>query len=117
MPTYDFLCDSCGTEIDKFMSISATYKENWDKIECPNCRKQMHQTFRASQTPIFREGQGEESSKPGSYWRSAEKNRLKEQRKRLANEREKLGDRDPQAIKEEIVRQQHGVFEDFSPES
>ena len=89
------------------MDIGKTNILGWNHPPCPNCKELAYQTFTITQRPIFKEGNREESN--------AERVRQQAQAKRLKEERDKLGDKDPEAVRAEQIRQQRD-FEDQSPE-
>ena len=102
MPFVDFKCKICGHQEEIFFRqvLSKVPKEMF----CPKCANACHQSIMVKLigTPkiIINEGQGPISSKPSSYWRGAEKNRLNNIKRQQKEKREKEGDGDVKTIQQ-----------------
>lgn len=100
MPIYDLKCDVCKEIHPTKISLDiVNINKDFDKLPCPKCGKVMYQTFEThSANFFFKEGEGNESSKPGSYWRNAEENRINSMKKKEAAKREKQFYRDKETM-------------------
>lgn len=97
MPHYEFACDKCKLITEQFMSIHST-SEDKAKIKCSECGGDTYQTFTETGGFIFKEGDLEESAKPGSYWRNAEEDKQKRIKKAQEVEQEKAHYGDKETI-------------------
>ncbi len=50
MPTYQYKCEQCGLELEKFSSISSYHRE----VECPVCHSTAHLTISGGSGLIFK---------------------------------------------------------------
>lgn len=96
--TSDFECTSCSFEQELLFKDSDDLYTNKDHIKCPKCGSKMNMLF-GMPGIIIGETNDEVSAKPTSYWRNAEQNRLKRQRKEQDAEREKIRYKDKEAVK------------------
>jgi putative FmdB family regulatory protein len=74
MPTYDYVCDSCGHEFEEFQSISEPVLR-----KCPECKKQkLRRLFGTGAAVVFK-GSGfyQTDYRSESYKSSAEKDKPK----------------------------------------
>lgn len=108
IPTYEFACDKCKVITEKRMSIHST-TEDKAQVKCQVCGGDTYQTFTESGGFIFKEGHFEESAKPGSYWRNAEKVKQNNIKKNQDIQKEKLASGDQEAVAKEIRRAQNAA--------
>ena len=86
----DFLCESCNhlEESVRFKSY-IHFKEEENNQFCPNCKNKMIMIFTSAPAMFVKEGMDPDSSKPSSYWRNAEQNRINRQNKKGEVKKEK----------------------------
>ena len=95
--TSDFKCTLCSFEQELLFKDSDDLAINKDHIACPKCDGKMDMLF-GMPGIIVGETNTEISSKPSSYWRNAETNRIKRERKAQDAEREKIRYKDKETI-------------------
>jgi predicted nucleic acid-binding Zn ribbon protein len=95
--TSDFKCTSCSFEQELLFKDSDDLATNKDHIICPKCNSKMQIQF-GMPGIVVKETNTEISSKPSSYWRNAEANRIKRERKAQDAEREKVRYKDKETI-------------------
>jgi len=95
--TSDFKCTSCSFEQELLFKDSNDLAINKDHIECPKCKSKMQMLF-GMPGVIVAETNTEVSAKSSSYWRNAETNRIKRERKAQDAEREKVRYKDKETI-------------------
>jgi predicted nucleic acid-binding Zn ribbon protein len=104
MPMYDYKC-SCGHIIeDRYYS---NHLEAPDEILCIKCKKRMaKKLFPKLTIQVKEENKLGNSTKPSSYWRNAERNRLENIKKQHKIMKEKIyyKDREMMERKEQIER-------------
>jgi len=96
--TSDFKCTSCRFEQELLFKDYDDLMINKDHIECPKCKSRMEMIVGM---PNFMIGEtnDEVSAKPSSYWRNAERNRIKRQQKEQDMVREKIHYKDKETMK------------------
>lgn len=77
----DLWCECGFRKDDQIFSSHVDYENKKMELKCPKCGGLLNRTY-TTQEHIVREGNDPISSKPGKYWRSAERNRLKRQREK-----------------------------------
>jgi len=95
--TSDFKCTSCSFEQELLFKDSDDLSINKDHIQCPKCKSKMQMLFGMPGVIVGETGD-EFSAKPSSYWRNAEANRIKRQRKEQDEQREKVVYKDKETI-------------------
>lgn len=95
--TSDFKCTSCSFEQELLFKSYDDLMAQKDEIQCPKCGNAMQMLIGM---PGFFVGEtnDEVSAKPSSYWRNAESNRIKRQRKEQDEQREKVRYKDKETI-------------------
>jgi predicted nucleic acid-binding Zn ribbon protein len=95
--TSDFKCTSCSFEQELLFKDSDDLTVNKDHIVCPKCNSKMDMLF-GMPGVIIGETNDEISAKPSRYWKNAEENRIKRQRKEQDAQREKIRYKDKETI-------------------
>jgi DNA-directed RNA polymerase subunit RPC12/RpoP len=95
--TSDFKCTSCSFEQELLFKDHEDLILKKEGIVCPKCRNKMLMLF-GMPGVIVGETNDEVSAKPASYWRNAEANRIKRERKEQDAQREKVRYKDKETI-------------------
>jgi predicted nucleic acid-binding Zn ribbon protein len=87
----DARCKCCGFEPVEGLVFTSyqRYEEDINFCKCPKCKGQMERVFVRMPGIVFKEGMGEESSKPSSYWRNAERTKQNNIAKQVQIDQEK----------------------------